>query len=98
MIDIDVEIIDADDSNVTLGILAAIDGEFDNPNKWIIPQAWVDYSEEKIGTPISTNQEHRLSWNVKQDWAEQTGSLQFEVFAQTGSRTNQSMCTTSPCP
>ena len=42
--------------------------------KWIIPQAWVDYSEEKIGTPISTNQEHRLSWNVKQDWAEQTGS------------------------
>jgi hypothetical protein len=87
IIDIDVEIIDADDSNVTLGILAAIDGEFDNPNKWIIPQAWVDYTEEKIGTPISTNQEHRLSWNVKQDWAEQTGSLQFEVLAQTGSRT-----------
>ena len=87
IIDIDVEIIDTDDSNVTLGVLAAIDGEFDNPNKWIIPQAWVDYSEEKIGTPISTNQEHRLSWNVKQDWAEQTGSLQFEVFAQTGSRT-----------
>lgn len=87
IIDIDVEIIDADDSNVTLGVLAAIDGEFDNPNKWIIPQAWVDYSEEKIGTPISTNQEHRLSWDVKQDWAEQTGSLQFEVFAQTGSRT-----------
>ena len=87
VIDIDVEIIDADDSNVTLGVLAAIDGEFDNPDKWIIPQAWVDYSEEKIGTPISTNQVHRLSWNVKQDWAEQTGSLQFEVFAQTGSRT-----------
>ncbi|MDC3284781.1 NHL repeat-containing protein, partial [Opitutales bacterium] len=55
IIDIDVEIIDSDDANVTIGVLAAIDGEFDNPTKWIIPQAWVDYSENKIGTPISTN-------------------------------------------
>jgi hypothetical protein len=87
IIDIDVEIIDSDDANATLGILAAIDGEFNNPNKWIIPQGWVDYSEDKIGTPISTNAVHTFSWDVKQDWAEQTGSLEFEVFSQTGSRT-----------
>ncbi|MDC0647059.1 hypothetical protein OAP38_04865 [Opitutales bacterium] len=87
IIDIDVEIIDADDDNATLGILAAIDGEFNNPNKWIIPQGWVDYSENQIGSPISTNVVHTFSWDVKQDWAEQTGSLEFEVFSQTGSRT-----------
>ena len=87
IIDIKVEIIDADDDNATLGILAAIDGEFNNPNKWIIPQGWVEYSEDKIGTPISTNVVHTFSWDVKQDWAEQTGSLEFEVFSQTGSRT-----------
>jgi sugar lactone lactonase YvrE len=87
IIDIKVEIIDADDDNATLGILAAIDGEFNNPNKWIIPQGWVDYSENQIGSPISTNVVHTFSWDVKQDWAEQTGSLEFEVFSQTGSRT-----------
>jgi hypothetical protein len=87
VIDIKVEIIDADDDNATLGILAAIDGEFNNPNKWIIPQGWVDYSENQIGSPISTNVVHTFSWDVKQDWAEQTGSLEFEVFSQTGSRT-----------
>jgi hypothetical protein len=87
IIDIKVEIIDADDDNATLGILVAIDGEFNNPNKWIIPQGWVDYSENQIGSPISTNVVHTFSWDVKQDWAEQTGSLEFEVFSQTGSRT-----------
>jgi hypothetical protein len=87
IIDIDVEIIDADDSNVTLGVLAAIDGEFNNPNKWILPQNWVDESETKVGRPISTNELHRLSWDVKQDWAQPMGTLQFEVLAQTGSRT-----------
>ena len=87
IIDIKVEIIDADDSNATLGILAAIDGDFNNPNKWIIPQGWVEYSGDKIGTPISTNVVHTFSWDVKQDWAKQTGSLEFEVFSQTGSRT-----------
>ena len=86
IIDLDVEIIDADDNNATLGILAAIDGDFNNPNKWIIPQAWAAYTGDKIGVPISTNQVHRFSWNVKQDWAEQTGSLQFEVFSQSASR------------
>ncbi|MDC3335879.1 hypothetical protein OAV71_05165 [Opitutales bacterium] len=86
IIDLDVEIIDADDNNATLGILAAIDGDFSNPNKWIIPQTWAEYTGDKIGVPISTNQVHRFSWNVKQDWAEQTGSLQFEVFSQSASR------------
>ena len=86
IIDLDVEIIDADDNNATLGILAAIDGDFNNPNKWIIPQAWAEYTGDKIGVPISTNQVHRFSWNVKQDGAEQTGSLQFEVFSQSASR------------
>ena len=82
IIDLDFEIIDADDTNATVGILAAVNGEFNNPSKWILPTAWVDGTEAKIGTPIPTNTIHRVSWNVKGDWLEQTGTLSFEVLAQ----------------
>jgi hypothetical protein len=82
IIDLDFEIIDADDANASVGILAAVNGQFDNPSNWILPTTWVDGTEAKIGTPIPTNTIHRVSWNVKGDWLEQTGSLNFEVLAQ----------------
>ena len=86
IIDLDFEILDADDSNATVGVLAAVNGDFSNPAQWILPTAWVDYTEDKIGTPIETNVVHRVSWNVKGDWVEQTGTLHFEVLAQDARR------------
>lgn len=86
VIDLDFEIVDPDDANATVGILAAVDGAFDNPAKWIRPSAWVDGTGSKIGSPIATNQVHRVSWNVKGDWAAQTGTLKFEVFCQDARR------------
>ena len=86
VIDLDFEIIDPDDANATIGILAAVDGQFNNPAYWILPTAWVDGTGSKIGASLATNQVHRVSWNVKGDWAEQTGTLNFEVFCQDARR------------
>ena len=87
IIDLDFEIIDPDDANATVGILAAEDGAFDDTSKWILPQTWVDGTGSKIGTPIATNQVHRVSWNVKPDWPDSTGTLKFEIICHDARRT-----------
>ena len=88
IIDIDFEIVDPDDANATVGILAAKNGQFTSPGSWIIPTAWVDGTGSKIGTPVPTNQVHRVSWNVKGDWPDQTGTLKFELFCKDARRTS----------
>jgi hypothetical protein len=87
IIDLDFEIIDPDDANATVGILAAQDGAFTDTSKWILPQTWVDGTGSKIGTPIATNQVHRVSWNVKPDWPDSTGTLKFEIICRDARRT-----------
>ena len=37
-------------------------------NDKVVPQTWVDGTGSKINTSITTNQVHRVSWDVKQDW------------------------------
>ncbi len=88
VIDLDFEIIDPDDANATVALLAAIDGDFGDTAKWIVPTAWVDGTESKIDTPIATNQVHRVSWNVKGDWADQTGTLKFDFICHDARRTS----------
>ena len=88
IIDLDFEIVDPDDTNATVGILAAKNGQFTSPGSWIIPTAWVDGTGSKIGTPVATNQVHRVSWNVKGDWSDQTGTLKFEVFCKDARRSS----------
>ena len=88
IIDLDFEIIDPDDANATVGILAAQDGAFDDTSKWILPQTWADGTGSKIGTPIATNQVHRVSWNVKPDWPDSTGTLKFEIICHDARRTS----------
>jgi hypothetical protein len=53
----------------------------------IVPQAWTDGTQYKIGTPIATNQVHRVSWDVKQDWTTNTGTIKFEIFCRDARRT-----------
>lgn len=89
IIDLDFEIVDPDDANATIGILAAVNGAFNNPSSLIVPTAWVNGTGSKIGTPIATNQVHRVSWNVKGDWSQQTGTLNFELFCQDARRSTQ---------
>ena len=80
ILDVDIEIIDPDDANATFGIIAHCGDDK------IIPQAWIDETGSKIGVPVATNQLHRLSWNVKQDWAKNTGTIKFEIFCQDANR------------
>ena len=81
-IDLDFEIIDPDDANATVGVVAYCGGQN------IVPQTWVDGTGSKIGTPIATNQVHRLSWNVKPDWPDSTGTLKFEIICHDARRTS----------
>jgi hypothetical protein len=82
VLDFDFEIVDPDDSNATIGIIA-----YAGSDK-LVPQTWVDGTANKIGTPITTNQVHRVSWDVKQDWTNNTGTIKFEILCQDG-RTNK---------
>jgi len=78
VLDLDFEIIDSDDSNATVGIIAYCG------NDKVVPSTWVDGTGSKIGTPIATNQLHRVSWDVKQDWNTSTGTIKFEILCQDG--------------
>ena len=80
--DVDFEIVDTDDANATIGIIAYCG------NDKVVPQTWVDGTGSKINSPITTNEVHRVSWDVKQDWATSTGSIKFEILCQDG-RTNK---------
>ncbi|MDA7792040.1 hypothetical protein N8988_08285 [Opitutales bacterium] len=82
VLDLDFEIIDSDDNNATVGIIAYCG------NDKVVPSTWVDGTGSKINSPIATNQVHRVSWDVKQDWNTSTGEIKFEILCQDG-RTNK---------
>ena len=52
----------------------------------IIPSSWVEGTDAKIGSSISTNQVHRVSWYVKGDWNQLYGELKIGIFAQDARR------------
>jgi hypothetical protein len=80
IIELDFEVIDTDDDNVTVGILAYCGSDR------VVPQAWLNYTGDKIGVPINTNVVHSMEWDVKQDWNASTGDIKFEILCQDGSR------------
>ena len=87
ILDLDFEILDPDDTTATVGILAYAGTGTNTYNKTlIVPQAWTDGTQYKIGTPIATNQVHRVSWDVKQDWATNTGTIKFEILCRDARR------------
>jgi hypothetical protein len=80
VMELDFEVIDTDDDNVTVGILAYCGSDK------LVPQAWLNGTGSKIGTPIATNTVHTMEWDVKQDWSNSTGAIKFEILCQDGSR------------
>jgi hypothetical protein len=87
ILDIDFEIIDTDDATATAGLIAAVNGEFEDLSKLIIPTSWAEGTESKIGQPIATNEIHRVSWYVKGDWNELSGDLKIGVLCGDARRT-----------
>lgn len=86
ILDIDFEVIDVDDSTAVAGLIASIDGNFDDLTKLIVPQSYVDGTDSKIGQSIATNQVHRASWYVRGDWAEPSGDLKIGILARDARR------------
>jgi hypothetical protein len=86
ILDIDFEILDSDDATATAGIIASVDGNFDDLTKLIIPSSLAEGTENKIGQPVATNQTHRVSWYVKGDWSELTGNLKIGLLARDARR------------
>ena len=86
ILDIDFEIIDSDDATATAGIIASVDGNFDDLTKLIVPSSLAEGTENKIGQPVATNQTHRVSWYVKGDWSELTGNLKIGLLARDARR------------
>ena len=86
ILDIDFEILDSDDATATAGIIASVDGNFDDLTKLIVPSSLAEGTENKIGQPVATNQTHRVSWYVKGDWSELTGSLKIGLLARDARR------------
>jgi hypothetical protein len=80
ILELDFEVIDTDDDNVTVGILAYCGSDK------LVPQSWLNGTGSKIGTPIATNTVHSMEWDVKQDWNTSTGDIKFEILCQDGSR------------
>lgn len=87
ILDIDFEIIDGDDATATAGLIAAVDGNFNDLSELIIPTAFDEGTENKVGQPIATNQLHRVSWYVKGDWNELSGNLKVGVICRDARRT-----------
>jgi hypothetical protein len=81
VMELDFEVIDTDDDNVTVGILAYCGSDK------LVPQSWLNGTGNKIATPIATNTVHTMEWDVKQDWPDSTGAIQFEILCQDGNRT-----------
>jgi hypothetical protein len=81
ILELDFEVIDTDDDNVTVGIIAYCGSDK------LVPQAWLNGGGSKIGTPIATNTVHTMEWDVKQDWPDSTGAIKFEILCQDGNRT-----------
>ena len=88
LIELDVEIIDSDDATATFGILAAVDGDFTDTTKWIVPKTYVEGTGAKIGQAVATNEVHKVVWDAGTDWPIQTGDIKFQVLCRDARRTS----------
>jgi hypothetical protein len=94
-LDIDYSVIASTNTPVQVGMLAFINGQT-NLNSLIIPSTFVENTQTNLGTNITPNATHRVTWNVAQDWSTNTGSLQVEFLANDGRPLQPQMWTYSP--
>ena len=80
-LDIVYKVTDADDTNVTTGLLAYIDGD-DSFDKILLPKTFIGDVTGKIGQNVDVNVTHSLSWDMPSDWNASVGTVAVEVFAK----------------
>ena len=80
-LDIAYRVTDPDDSKVTTGMLAFIDGE-KRFEKLIVPKSFIGPVVGKLGPNVDVNVTHSVSWDMAQDWNASGGNLKLEIFAK----------------
>ncbi len=78
--DIDFTVRDADSSNVTVAVVAFVDGGNDFTS--LLPvRTLVDNTETNLGS-IPANEKRSLTWDVAADWDTQFGQVEVEMLAR----------------
>ena len=72
-LDIAYRVTDPDDSKVTTGMLAFIDGE-KRFEKLIVPKSFIGPVVGKLGPNVDVNVTHSVSWDMAQDWNASEGT------------------------
>jgi sugar lactone lactonase YvrE len=80
-LDISYKVTDADDANITTGMLALVDGQ-NSFDKIIIPKTFIGDVTGKIGQSVDVNVTHSISWDMPQDWNVAVGNVKLEIFAK----------------
>ena len=80
-LEIKYRITDADSSSVKVGLLAFVDGGNDL-SKVIVPSTFVGFTSGKIGSNVTTDTLHTLTWDAKTDWDVLFGDVEIAVVAQ----------------
>lgn len=80
-LEIKYRITDADSSSVKVGLLAFVDGGNDL-SKVIVPSTFVGFTSGKIGSNVTTDTVHTLTWDAKTDWGVLFGDVEIAVVAQ----------------
>lgn len=88
LVDIDFEVTDMDDTNVTVGALIFTNSSA-TPSlaACIRNPAFVEGTSSNLGPNMAANQIHRLTWNAGADWSVNLGDYRVAILAQ-DSRTN----------
>jgi len=83
LVDIDYVVVDADDTNVIVGVLV-----FTSSNtvpslaNCIRNPTWIENTATNLGPAIAANQVHRLTWNAGADWSTNLGNYRVAILAQ----------------
>lgn len=87
-VDIDYEVSDADDTNVTVGLLVFTNSSSaPSLTNLLRSPTLVEGTSSNLGPGIPANTTHRLTWNAGADWSINLGNYRVAVMAQ-DSRTN----------
>jgi sugar lactone lactonase YvrE len=82
-VDIDYTIWDTDSSNVQVAVLGLTNSVVSLANV-IRLDTLIEGTSNSVGTNISANVPHRITWNAAADWPVSSGNMKFEVLANDG--------------
>ena len=81
LMDIDYHVDDVDSDSVTVAFLACVNGGDSFAD--ILPmRTFVEGTGDKVGAGIQTRTDHRVTWNLAEDWSVEFGELEIECLVK----------------